>query len=266
MVLASALELRLPERFLDVQHQREGFIVLGAFLASFLFIRTSARLIRSPRVPWWPGSVKTAGGLHLHHLVWGIVLLLITGFLGFTVTPASPWIEILGALFGVGAGLTLDEFALWIHLRDVYWSEEGRASVDAVIVATVLGGLIVCGLAPFDRSHHAAALETLIALVLLDVALAVVAALKGRRLLALVGVFVPFASLVAAIRIAAPDSPWARWRYEPGSRKLARAERRWQAGRARRLALTDTLTGAPDRPAAVAGSAPIPHEGAREER
>lgn len=242
------LELRLPAHFLDVQHQREGFVVLGAFLASFLFIRTSARLIRSPRVPWWPGSVKTAGGLHLHHLVWGIVLLLLTGFLGFVVTPSSPWIELLAAGFGIGAGLTLDEFALWIHLRDVYWSEEGRASVDAVIVATVLGGLIVCGLAPFDLRRHAASVETLIGVVVLDVALAVVAALKGRRLLALIGMFVPPVSLVAATRLAAPGSPWARWRYKQGSRKLQRAAERWQRGRLLRGRVIDALAGAPDRP------------------
>src|SRR5262245_26203175 len=73
-----------------------------------------------------PAHVKTAGGLHLHHLVWGIVLLMLSGFLRFVTDPATPWAEILAAAFGIGAGLTLDEFALWIHLRDVYWSEEGR--------------------------------------------------------------------------------------------------------------------------------------------
>ena len=56
--------------------RRAGFVLLAAFLATFLFIRTSARLMRSPQVPWWPGSVTTESGLHLHHLVWGIVLLL----------------------------------------------------------------------------------------------------------------------------------------------------------------------------------------------
>jgi hypothetical protein len=73
----------LPNAFLDVRDQRAGFILLAAFLISFLFIRTSARLMRSPKVPWWPGSVTTGGGLHLHHLVWGIVLMLVAGFLAF---------------------------------------------------------------------------------------------------------------------------------------------------------------------------------------
>lgn len=65
------LHIEIAREFLDEPGQRAGFVVLGAFLASFLFIRTSARLIRSPKVSWWPGSVKTKGGLHIHHLVWG---------------------------------------------------------------------------------------------------------------------------------------------------------------------------------------------------
>jgi len=134
------LRLELPARFLDDSGRRAGFVLLAAFLVSFLFIRTSARLMRSPKVSWWPGSVKTSSGLHLHHLVWGIVLLLLGGFLGFATGRGSPRTEIFAALFGIGAGLTLDEFALWVHLRDVYWSEEGRSSLDAVIVAAVLGG------------------------------------------------------------------------------------------------------------------------------
>lgn len=65
----------------------------------------------------------------------GFVLLLIAGFLDFVSAPASPRTEILAGVFGVGAGFTLDEFALWVYLRDVYWTEEGRSSLDAVVVA-----------------------------------------------------------------------------------------------------------------------------------
>ena len=108
-VVGASVQLALPAHFLSVGRQRDGFVALGAFLASFLFIRTSARLIRSPKVPWWPGSVKTSGGLHLHHLVWGIVLLMLSGFLRFVTDPASPWAEFLAAAFGIGAGLTLDD-------------------------------------------------------------------------------------------------------------------------------------------------------------
>jgi hypothetical protein len=131
-VAAITLRLDLPAHFLDVGAQRAGSVLLAACLASFMFIRASARLMRSPRVPSWPGSVTTSSGLHLHHPVWGTVLILSSGFLAFVTPDASPTTEILAGVFGVGAGLTLDEFALLIHLRDVYWGEEGRASLDAV--------------------------------------------------------------------------------------------------------------------------------------
>jgi hypothetical protein len=204
------LRLDLPARFLDGRNQRAGFVLLAAFLASFLFIRTSARLMRSPKVPWWPGSVKTGSGVHLHHLVFGIVLVLSAGFLSFVITPGSPRTEILAGVFGLGAGLTLDEFALWIQLRDVYWAEEGRSSLDAVVVATVLGGLIVLGVAPFDLRNNGSSLATAAVAVAVDVALALLAILKGKRLLGLIGIFLPIVSAVGAIRLASPQSPWAR--------------------------------------------------------
>ena len=252
---AITLRLELPTNLLDVPEQRAGFVLLCAFLMSFLFIRTSARLIRSPRVTWWPGSVTTGGGLHLHHLVWGIVLLLLTGFLSFVTKPTSPWEEILAALFGIGAGFTLDEFALWIHLRDVYWAEEGRSSFDAVVVAAVLGGLIVVGAAPFDLSRNAASIETLAIAVVVDLFLSFLAILKGKPMLGLIGIFIPFVSLVAAIRLASPRSWWARrWYHE---KKLARAERRWHRIKARHKRVVDAILGPPGT-AAVAEEPKLP--------
>jgi hypothetical protein len=259
---AITLRLTLPAHFLDVSGQREGFVVLGAFLISFLFIRTSARLMRSPKVPWWPGSVTTSSGLHLHHLVWGIVLMMVSGFIRFAGTDESPWGEILAGGFGVGMGLTMDEFALWIHLRDVYWAEEGRASFDAVVIAAMLGGLIVCGVAPFDLKNGAGGVDALILIVLVDVALAAVAILKGRRLLGLFGIFVPLVSLAGAARLASPDSPWARRWYKP--KKLTRAERRWDRIRGRRRRVADLVSGAPSSPVtaeettAQSASSPLP--------
>lgn len=239
-----SLRLELPAHFLDDRGQRAGFALMGAFLVSFLFIRTSARLMRSPKVPWWPGSVKTASGLHLHHLVWGILLLICSGFLDFVIAPASPRTEILAALFGVGLGLTLDEFALWIHLRDVYWAEEGRASMDAVIVAVVIGTLVVVGATPFDL-HHDSAIDTAVLVVASAVLLAAAAILKGKPLLGLIGIFIPPLSLVGAVRLAAPDSPWARRFYDPAGGKMARSRARWSRIAARRLRLRDAIAGAP---------------------
>src|SRR6266567_1859612 len=111
--------------------QPELFLLL-AFLASFGFIRTSAHLIRA-QVKWWPGNVSV-GGTHVHHLVWGILMLLVTGFTAIAIAPGSPIREILAILFGIGTGLTLDEFALWLNLEDVYWSDKGRSSIDAVVI------------------------------------------------------------------------------------------------------------------------------------
>ena len=73
------------------------------------------------QVSWWPGNVETSGGLHIHHLVWGILLLMLSGFLGFALSPDA-WMDVLAVLFGIGMGLALDEFALWLRLEDVYWA------------------------------------------------------------------------------------------------------------------------------------------------
>jgi hypothetical protein len=257
-VASITLRLELPAHFLDLQGQRAGFVLLASFMVTFLFIRTSARLMRSPRVPWWPGSVTTSGGLHLHHLVWGIVLLLISGFLGFVANRSSPWTEILAGVFGVGAGLTLDEFALWVYLRDVYWAEEGRASFEAVVVATMIGGLLLLGFAPFDVPNNASSVATLVLAVTTDLLLAGLAILKGKPLLGLVGIFVPPVSLVGAVRLASPRSPWARRFYDPDGPKMARAQRRWQRSHARRRRIADAIAGAPGLPAGEPGPAPEP--------
>jgi hypothetical protein len=247
-VSAITIRLELPARFLDVPGQRAGFVLLAAFLASFLFIRTSARLMRSPRVPWWPGSVTTDSGLHLHHLVWGIVLLLLSGFLEFAVNPTSPWNEIFAGAFGVGAGLTLDEFALWIYLRDVYWAKEGRSSFDAVVVASVIGGLVVFGVSPFDLPNNGSSVGTLVLAVSTDVLLAVLTICKGKPLLGVIGIFVPPASLVGVIRLASPRSPWARRLYPADGHRLARSKDRWRRIEARRRRVTDVVAGAPATP------------------
>ena len=82
----------------------------------------------------------SSGGLHIHHLVWGILVLLIVGYVWLIEEgTGSSWLSSLTAIaFGVGAALTLDEFALWLNLRDVYWTGPGRESVDAVLIFAAL--------------------------------------------------------------------------------------------------------------------------------
>jgi hypothetical protein len=224
-----------------------AFLVLLAFLCSFLFIRTSARLMRSPRVPWWPGSVE-AGGVHIHHLVWGISLVLLSGFAAFVSDLYSPWWQITAVAFGIGAGLTLDEFALWLYLKDVYWANEGRDSIDAVVFATILASLVAIGVQPFDLEQVGAAVGTTAAVAVVA-ALAAIAFLKGRLLLGVLTVFIPVIGLVTAVRLAKPTSPWARWFYR-GRRahKLERAKQRFSAGRPSEVLgrrLRNALGGAP---------------------
>lgn len=233
---------------LDTAGNRAGLVLFAAFLLSFGFIRMSARLMRSPKVPWWPGSVSS-GDLHIHHLVFGIVLLLAAGFASIAFQPGSPWLEVVAAVFGIGAGLTLDEFALWLHLRDVYWSEEGRQSIDAVLIAALLGALVLTGAVPLGAGDGGGAAGILLA-GLLWIAVAAVALLKGRYVLGLAGLFVPFFSIAGALRLAKPGTPWARWRYPEDSRKLARAQARHVRAAARHRRWLDRIGGAPDQPSA----------------
>jgi hypothetical protein len=235
------IELSGGDPFLEGDGQRAGLILLAGMLISFAFIRFSTRMIRA-EVSWWPGNV-TPGGLHIHHLVFGIVLMMLAGFLGFALQPGSPWLEILAGMFGVGIGLTLDEFALWLYLEDVYWSEEGRRSVDAVVFAAIIGGALLLGLTPVSDADGGILLS--IALVLVT---CLVSALKGKFWTTVIGTFIPIVSLVGAIRLARPGSPWARRRYKPDGGKLARAEAREQKHVKRWRWLQDAIGGAPSLP------------------
>ncbi|QEC50864.1 hypothetical protein FSW04_21475 [Baekduia soli] len=219
-----------------------AFLVLAAFVVSFMAIRTSARLTR--HVSWWPGAVRT-GDIHIHHLVWGIFLMMLSGFLAFATTPGAPWWHLIAIGFGVGAGFTMDEFALWVHLEDVYWEQQGRRSVDAAIIAVAFAGLVVLGTTPFGLDDPASITETAV-VVCVVLALALVCFMKGRILLGVLGLFVPVFAIAGAVRLARPTSPWARRRYTAG--RLARAHARFDADRpaarwGRRLA--DALVGAP---------------------
>jgi hypothetical protein len=229
--------------------RQHAFVCLAALLISFLAIRTSARMTR--RFTWWPGGVKTSGGVHLHHFVWGIFLMLGSGFAGLGLHLSEPWGGIDAAVFGVGAGFTLDEFALWTRMEDVYWSAEGRSSLEAVAVVSTVGLLVVIGIRPFELSDAESAI-TVSSAIALSLALAAVAILKGRILLGAVGLFVTPVSLFAALRLARPSSPWARRRYPAGSARLVRSQQRFQGPTARwpRISrrLMDAVGGRPSEP------------------
>jgi hypothetical protein len=183
------------------------FLILIAFVLSFGFIRTSAHMIRA-QVSWWPGNVETKTGTHVHHLVWGILLLLSMGYVGIATDIGTPGLEIVAIAFGIGMGLTMDEFALWLNLQDVYWQEKGRQSIDAVVVTTVLLVIALLGLqfwidvwdavlvlSGVDRGNAWIAIPIQV----IGVALAVVCFRRGRKLAGLFGLFVPLVALIGAL-------------------------------------------------------------------
>lgn len=216
--------------------------MLGAFVVTFVVTRLITRSIRRGSSAF---RDTTVGGVHIHHQVYGIFLLLGVGAAEFTYRPPSPWLEVLAALFGVGAALTLDEFALWLRLDDVYWAAEGRRSVDAVLVAAALGLMLVVGANPFGGEDDGPGWAVVVAIGI-NVLASVVAILKGRIVLGLVGVLLPVVSWFAALRLARPRSFWARRFYRAGSDRAERAERRFPPGaRSRWDRLVDVFADAP---------------------
>lgn len=168
------------------------------------------------------------GGVHVHHQVFGILLMVAAGSLQFAYQASGAMADALAALFGVGAALTLDEFALFLRLDDVYWREEGRSSVDAVIIAILVTGLLLSDLTPLGIGDLRAGFNWEVSIiVVINLVCVLVAVYKGKPVIGALGVMVPMIALVAAIRVAKPSSPWARRRYPEGSAKIARARTRF---------------------------------------
>jgi len=137
-------------RFHFKSERRERlFLASLGFFFTFAIVRGITAMIRAGVGPFHNVS---AGGTHIHHLVWGILLLLVVGYVWLSeIGVGSSWIASLTAIaFGVGAALTLDEFALWLNLQDVYWERQGRESIDAVLI---FGSLLSVGVwgGPFLR-------------------------------------------------------------------------------------------------------------------
>ena len=116
--------------------RRVALRALFAFLITFGILRALTAIIHFDIFPHGPfRNLVTASGLHIHHLFWGILLLMATGFIALA-TRAEEWHLRVAIIFGVALGLTLDEFALWLRLADVYWSPEGIESIKAATVVT----------------------------------------------------------------------------------------------------------------------------------
>jgi len=193
--------------------------LLGSFVITFLASRYITFRIRSGRGRF---SDVAVGAVHVHHMVWGVGLVLVSGTAAIAFGP-GPFAVFPAIAFGAGAALMLDEFALILYLRDVYWAKEGRVSLVAVLVVAIAIGMFVL---PFAQLPEYG-LPIVTAFVLGYVALTAVALAKGKILTSIGGLFVPLLVLFGALRLARPDSPWARYRYARNPEKVRRARARY---------------------------------------
>jgi hypothetical protein len=168
-------------------------------------------------------------------VTFGVILVMISGLtlVTLSVDGHEPEFTLAATFFGIGAALVLDEYALILHLSDVYWSEDGRSSVDAVFAAVAVAGLLILGLHPlmfFLPIWHGADSTALRAAVggamALTLPLAVVVVLKGKVWTGLLGMFIVILLVIGAIRLSRPHAPWARWRYTTQPDKMRRALQR----------------------------------------
>lgn len=199
-----------------------ALLMLVAFGVTFGITRFITHSIRAERFSWL-GDIE-AGDTHIHHLVWGIILLLVTGLLAVYVQPP---LEVTAVVFGIGAALTLDEFALWLHLDDVYWSEQGRQSIDAVIVFVIITGFMLIGAYPVTFSTAGGIEEVAGLLVVqgINLLFVIICFLKGKLMWGVFGIYMPLIALIGSIRLAKPNSVWAKRRYS--EEKLARSRKRY---------------------------------------
>jgi hypothetical protein len=202
-------------------------LMLAASLLTFAATRLYTRLGRARS--WRSGRV---GDVHVHHMVAGNVLTLTCGLFELAFQPRDIGLDLLSIGFGVGAAFVLDEFALSVHLRDVYWTPEGRHSIEVSIIWTLLGLLLLAGISPFGI-HDQTEIPRIIgfAVVSLSIGLSIVTCLKGKLTLGLLSIFLPPVGLVAAYRIARPGSIWAQLFYGPA--QLTRARARFDPATAR---------------------------------
>ncbi len=203
------------------------FFLLLAFLLTFVAVRAYTRIGRARG--WRSGSVR---GVHLHHLVPGIIASLVAGTAIVAFRPGGDSMLVLAALFGVGAALTLDEFALILHLDDVYWTEEGRSSIEATLIGFTLAALCLLTTAPLDTDPAKDFPHWVLGgVIAVNTAFALICFLKGKLKLGAFGIFVPGLAVLGAARLAKPESVWAHGFYGPEKLERSRSRSELQAAR-----------------------------------
>lgn len=226
-------------------------LAFSAFVLTFLLTRTITRLIRAGRGPFHNIS---KGGTHLHHSTPGIILLVTGAFLAVGQQAHRPLNYLAALLVGVGASLVLDEFAMIFQLQDVYWSQEGQLSVSVVTLAGALVGLAVVGVSPAQVPHldtHVELIRLIVTFGLLfHLVFVAVTVLKGKYVMAMLGIFVSPLVWAGAVRMARPTSIWSRRLYSPRRKAIAAArakkfDERWGPIRTK---WNDFIGGAPSLP------------------
>lgn len=196
------------------------FFLLLAFLATFVVVRAYTRI---GRIRGWPsGSVRD---IHLHHLVPGILASLASATAIIAFRPGDDTMLLLSSLFGIGAALTLDEFALILHLDDVYWTKEGRSSIEATLMGASFGFLCLLASLPLSGDPRRDGPHWLVgALLGVNLSFGLIAFLKGKPKLGTLGILVPGVSIIGAFRLATPSSLWAHRFYSAS--KIRRSQKR----------------------------------------
>ncbi len=214
-----------------------------AILVTFVITRIVTRLIRSGSAGL--SNVRIAGH-HVHHQVFGILIIIGTGIVLVSQTPRGAALDAAAAVFGAGVGLTFDEFALWLHLEDVYWTDQGRKSVDAIFCVLVITGALIGGADFVTGRIGTAAWWSSVAVIAVNLLLCVICLLKGKVVTGVIGIFISVVALVGAIRLAKPGSWWAVHRYASRPRLARRAASRYdQRHQERWNRLRDLVAGAP---------------------
>ena len=197
------------------------FLCAVAFLVTFLVTRRIVRSIKAGE-----GNLKdnVVGGVHIHHAVPGIVLMVVGGLTGLGA-QAIGWRSVAGVAFGIGLALVLDEFALILNLDDVYWSEQGRTSVDAVLLVGGVMVLVLLGASP-AHAGDASVGNGVFGVMAVNLAFAAMCFAKGKLGTGVIGIVTPTVAFIGAVRLARPNSVWSRRRYPEGSAKLTRSRAR----------------------------------------
>jgi hypothetical protein len=215
-------------------------------LVTFLVTRTVTRLIRSGSGGGAGLGNVTVAGNHIHHQVFGILIIIGTGIVLVSQTPWGAALDAAAAVFGVGVGLTVDEFALWLHLKDVYWAKQGRESVDAIFCVLVITGALIGGANFVSGAIGTAEWWSSIVGIGVTLMFSVVCLLKGKVMTGVIGMAIGVVALVGAVRLAKPGSWWAVHRYAARPRRADRAARRYDQHRMERWnRLRDLVAGAP---------------------